>query len=259
MSVDPSTFRNYTPQPTGASDGLWQSVAQGEVAAAYELDKAQKLPLGQRVPLGSTKDVRIGALAEFQIPDVDAVVNLSRGAQAGLRTPAVIVSAPNGTESSLKRDLSKAFGGQVAIKMLRPTFTLPSVPGGPTKSYAPGTLLELYQRGAATCPGLPWQVLAAIGQVETNHGQNKAVSSAGAMGPMQFMPETFKTYGVDGDGDGVANILDQADAVYSAARYLCAAGGGQPDTLYQAIYAYNHADWYVREVLSIAADYKAKY
>jgi membrane-bound lytic murein transglycosylase B len=60
---------------------------------------------------------------------------------------------------------------------------------------------------------------------------------------------------VDGDGDGKADILDQADAIYSAARYLCASGGGQADTLYDAIYAYNHSDYYVRTVLGLAVQY----
>ncbi len=124
-----------------------------------------------------------------------------------------------------------------------------------TAANLPASLRSLYMRGAATCPGLPWNVLAGIGQVETDHGQNKNVSSAGAMGPMQFMPATWAKYGVDGDGDGVANILDQADAIFSAANYLCADGGGNSATLYQAIFAYNHSDFYVNTVLSVAAQY----
>jgi membrane-bound lytic murein transglycosylase B len=124
-------------------------------------------------------------------------------------------------------------------------------------AFAPADIIALYQRGAKTCPGLPWGVLAGIGQVETNHGQNKNVSSAGAMGPMQFMPATFAVYGVDGDGDGIKDILDQTDAVFSAAHYLCANGGGDPERLYDAIYHYNHLASYVREVLSLAAQYQA--
>ena len=125
-----------------------------------------------------------------------------------------------------------------------------------TADNLPASLRALYMRGAAAeCPGLPWNVLAGIGQVETDHGQNKNVSSAGAMGPMQFMPATWAVYGVDGDGDGVADILDQADAIYSAAHYLCADGGGNSATLYQAIFAYNHSDYYVNTVLAVAAQY----
>ena len=124
-------------------------------------------------------------------------------------------------------------------------------------AQAPADIIALYKRAALTCPGLPWGVLAGIGQVETNHGQNKNVSSAGAMGPMQFMPATFAVYGVDGDGDGIKDILDQTDAVFSAAHYLCVNGGGNAETLYDAIYHYNHLDSYVREVLSLAAQYQA--
>ena len=139
---------------------------------------------------------------------------------------------------------------------------LPTAPGSSGKAniiaQSPAALQALFKRAvAAECPGLPWPVLAGISQVETGNGENKNVSSAGAMGPMQFMPATWAVYGVDGDGDGKADILDQADAVFSAAHYLCADGGGHADTLYQAIFAYNHSDYYVNTVLGIAAQYKA--
>jgi peptidoglycan hydrolase CwlO-like protein len=120
--------------------------------------------------------------------------------------------------------------------------------------------LSLYHEAAATCPGLSWTVLAAIGQVESGHGRNPSTSSAGAMGPMQFLPSTFAHYAVDGDHDGVANIMDPYDAIYSAAAYLCANGAGNgPDALYSAIWHYNHADWYVQMVLSLAQKYAAAF
>jgi membrane-bound lytic murein transglycosylase B len=116
--------------------------------------------------------------------------------------------------------------------------------------------LSLYRQAATTCPGLSWTVLAAIGQVESGHGRNPSTSSAGAMGPMQFLPGTFAHYAVDGDHDGVANIMDPYDAIYSAAAYLCANGAGNgPDALYSAIWHYNHADWYVQMVLALAKRY----
>jgi predicted nucleic acid-binding Zn-ribbon protein len=121
-------------------------------------------------------------------------------------------------------------------------------------STMPGLYRALYQAAAPTCPGLPWTVLAAIGQVETHNGTGGMVSSAGALGPMQFLPATFAEYARDGDHDGKANIMDPADAVYTAAAYLCANGGGHGGTsLSTAIWNYNHADWYVQLVESLAA------
>jgi uncharacterized protein YoxC len=111
-----------------------------------------------------------------------------------------------------------------------------------------------YHAASLTCPGLSWTVLAAIGQVETHHGQGTMVSSAGALGPMQFMPATFAHYAVDGDGDGKADIMNPADSIYTAAHYLCANGAGTGDQgLYNALWHYNHADWYVQLVLSLAS------
>ena len=73
---------------------------------------------------------------------------------------------------------------------------------------------------------------------------------------MQFLPSTWAYAGVDGDGDGKADIMDPYDAVPAAALYLCRDGAGRGGSaLYGAIYAYNHADWYVREVLALAARY----
>jgi membrane-bound lytic murein transglycosylase B len=123
----------------------------------------------------------------------------------------------------------------------------------------PKDFRPIYMAAARTCKGLPWSVLAAIGQVETGHGRNTAVSYAGAQGPMQFMPATFAAYGVDGDGDGFADINNPVDAIFSAARYLCANGGGRgPTALARAIWHYNHADWYVALVLKIAGQLAAK-
>lgn len=128
-------------------------------------------------------------------------------------------------------------------------------------SDIPDDYLSLYRRAALTCPGLPWTVLAAIGSVESSHGRTSApgVSSganvAGAMGPMQFLAETWVAYGVDADGNGVADVYHSTDAVFGAANYLCHSGAGDPSRLAEAIWAYNHADWYVADVLSRAAAY----
>jgi murein DD-endopeptidase MepM/ murein hydrolase activator NlpD len=110
-------------------------------------------------------------------------------------------------------------------------------------------LLALWQRAGAAY-GIEWQVLGAINKIESNYGRNMGPSSAGAIGWMQFMPSTWLRWGTDGNGDGVADPWNPDDAVFSAARYLAASGGR--DDVAGAIYSYNHADWYVREVLDYA-------
>lgn len=132
----------------------------------------------------------------------------------------------------------------------------PAASTGATRDIPPA-MAELYQAAAPSCPGLPWPVLAAVGKVETDHGRNIAVSSAGAQGPMQFLPATFADYGIDGDRDGDTDIDDPADAVFSAAKYLCANGGGQPARLAVALYNYNRAAAYVARVLAWALVYGA--
>ena len=99
--------------------------------------------------------------------------------------------------------------------------------------------------------GVPWQVLAAINKIESDFGRNMGPSSAGAVGWMQFMPDTWLRWGMDASGDGIADPWDAEDAVHSAARYLAAAEGRTD--ISRAIFAYNHAQWYVDDVLQLAA------
>jgi peptidoglycan hydrolase CwlO-like protein len=122
----------------------------------------------------------------------------------------------------------------------------------------PADFRRFYGDAAKTCDGLSWTVLAAIGQVESGHGRNPATSYAGAQGPMQFLPATFAAYAVDGDGDGDRDIMDPADSIFTAANYLCANGAGHGATgLHNAIWHYNHAEWYVALVLKIASELAA--
>jgi hypothetical protein len=110
----------------------------------------------------------------------------------------------------------------------------------------PVFLLPIY-KAAAVQYGVPWQILAAINEIETNYGTDLSVSSAGAVGWMQFMPSTWLQYGVDALDAGYADPYNPVDAVFAAARYLRAAGAAT--NLHAAILAYNHSEEYVSSVL----------
>lgn len=117
----------------------------------------------------------------------------------------------------------------------------------------PSYFRGLYQRAGATY-NVPWQLIEAVHYVETGCSDSTTESSyAGATGPMQFMPGTWRTYGVDANGDGTASITNVEDAVFGAANLLAAGGAAEGD--YQsALFNYNHAQWYVDKVMGIARD-----
>jgi cell wall-associated NlpC family hydrolase/soluble lytic murein transglycosylase-like protein len=133
---------------------------------------------------------------------------------------------------------------------------IPSLPASTCAATGvPPVLVPIFRRAAATY-GLGPQgpaVLAGINEVETAFGTNLNVSSAGAIGWMQFMPSSWETYGVDANGDGVKDPYNPEDAIFAAASYLHTAG--MPADTYDAIFSYNHADWYVSEVLANAGCY----
>jgi len=114
------------------------------------------------------------------------------------------------------------------------------------KFRIPPFLLPIYQ-AAGIQYNIPWQVLAAINEIESDYGRNLNVSSAGALGWMQFIPSSWKTYGVDANEDGRKDPYNPVDAIFAAARYLKAADGEKD--IRRAIFAYNHADWYVDSVM----------
>jgi hypothetical protein len=124
-------------------------------------------------------------------------------------------------------------------------------------------MLALYRTASATCAGLSWTVLAAIGTVESDNGQSdlpgvhSGANEAGAEGPMQFEPPTFAMYDLPVPPGGAAppSPYDAVDAVFAAARMLCADGAGSPSSLGQAVFDYNHSGAYVAQVLALARKY----
>jgi cell wall-associated NlpC family hydrolase len=140
---------------------------------------------------------------------------------------------------------------------------LAGTPTALARASIPADYLAWYMAAATTCPGLPWSVLAGIGEVESDDGRSdlpgvhSGANDAGAEGPMQFEPATFAQFAVNADPGQPLSPYDPADAIYTAAAMLCANGarGGPPAGIEQAVFAYNHAWWYVSQVMAWAARY----
>ena len=257
FGVDPSAFRSWTPPGTAAQESIWSALAKNQFVLSNGAQNQLGLQLGSAYQLvGATQPViTLGAAAQLGVPGVDALVSNQTADALGLvHNVAAMINAPGANIGTLMKQVRSILGGQSQILNLQaPSNQLP-IDGGAQAPGRPGTYLELYKQSAAQyCPGLSWTILAAIGQVESGHGENVGPSSAGALGPMQFEPSTWERWGIPGFGDTTANIMNPYDAVPSAARYLCAAGA--PGNVSAAIFAYNHASWYVSEVLSLAQQY----
>jgi len=262
LAAGASALRPWTPPATAGDARVWADFAAGDLIASAAEGQAAGLAPGGRYPVTAAADTEltVGASAPVGISGVDAIVDAARGRQLGLvRNIAVLVNAPASDPVTLTNQVQAALGAGATVVRLVPAEVSTSLPVDPTPSTGrPGSYLELFQESAARyCPGLSWTVLAAIGQIESGDGRSEGPSTAGALGPMQFLPSTWATWGIDGFGDtGTPNIMNPYDAVPSAARLLCADGaasGGQG--LRNAIFDYNHADWYVNEVLTLAGEY----
>ena len=261
IGVDPQQFRSWTPLATASDTRLWGAIAGGDFVSAGSARQLLRLHSGTRYQLAGASRVTLtyGGAATFGIAGVDLVVNSSASGALGLiHNVAALISAPGVAMPALKREVRAVLGGAGRVVSLRE----PQLPvDASTSSGKPATYLQLFRESAARyCPGMSWTVLAAIGQIESGDGANVGPSTAGAEGPMQFLPSTWQEWGITAFGEpGPPNVMDPYDAVPSAARLLCAAGAGTVAGLPGAIFAYNHASWYVAEVLALAQQYARVY
>jgi hypothetical protein len=190
-----------------------------------------------------------GQRAQGSTPSGKGAHGGSSGASSqGQRSPSAAKGRTGGSAAKPKR-------GKRAPKPSALTPPLPlslsssiaGVPGFFIESFRiPPFLLPIFQ-AAGTAYGVPWQVLAAINEVETDYGRDLSVSSAGAEGWMQFLPSSWESYGVDANGDGFKDPYNPADAIFAAARYLRAAGAATD--VRGAVFSYNHSQAYVESVL----------
>src|SRR6266536_484041 len=150
-------------------------------------------------------------------------------------------------------------------------------PASRAAAAIPAAYLADYQKAGALY-GIPWTVLAGIGEAESDQGRSdtpgvhSGTNAAGAAGPMQFgtggtagntwggapihpASEYTGGYGIDGDHDGIVDVYDPSDAIPSAASFLKAHGA--PGDIQAGLFAYNRSDGYVTDVLGWAARYAA--
>ncbi|GLW07755.1 hypothetical protein Misp01_28850 [Microtetraspora sp. NBRC 13810] len=280
LAVEPAEFRSWTPKPVADQPAVWEALERGELIAEAGGARRLGLVLGASYQVDGGPRLRVAGSARLGLPGVDGVVSAEVGRGMGLLPGvAVLVQGAGGKATALggvRRALGagaqamavgeaakdRAASGSTGTTEAASDVTRKRPPAAPQRVLVgrPGSYLELYRLSAGVCPGLSWTVLAAIGQVESSHGRNNGPSSAGALGPMQFMPATWKAYGVDGDGDGTADIWSPYDAVPSAANYLCANGANQGGKkLEKAIWFYNHSWDYVNKVLGVARSFAAAY
>jgi Transglycosylase SLT domain len=262
IGVNPVTFRSWVPLQTASDQAFWSALQRGEFVAS----KAARARLGLRrgtsyqLRGSTTQSVQFGAAASLGIGGVDLLVNPAVSARLGLvHRVAALINAPGGSLTALIRKVRRILGPTGEIVSLR-SQQLPVA--RVTSGQQPSSYLQLFMASAADyCPGLSWTVLAAIGQIESADGTNNGPSTAGALGPMQFLPSTWALWGIDAFGQtGPPDVMNPYDAVPSAARLLCADGATDGTAgLRAAIFDYNHAEWYVNEVLALAAEYAADY
>ena len=266
LAAPAAALRPWTPPTTASNQRVWSAFQAGDLITSAQAATAAHLVSGGKYPVAAAVSARItdGGAALLGVAGVDGVVSQAEGRKLGLvRNVAVLVNAPAADMTKLVGQVQAALGASARVVGLAPASVSTSLPvDAAPPTGRPANYLQLFQESAARyCPGLSWTVLAAIGQIESADGQNIGPSTAGALGPMQFLPSTWATWGIDGFGDtGAPDIMNPFDAVPSAARLLCADGATSGGAgLRQAIFDYNHATWYVNEVLTLAAEYAREY
>jgi hypothetical protein len=250
------TAEEPPPAPTEASEGEEVAAPAPSPAPAPEKE-GTKGGVAHGTELGSPSTTGSGARQQGATHN-DELAAPTGNENGGLTAP----SANGGGSQPLPKGSN---GGSQFTEGGAPTTANPTTtiaPFGPAPIGVPNFvidsfeippfLLPIYQACGAEY-GIPWEVLASINKIETAFGTNTNVSSAGAVGWMQFLPSSWEQFGLDANGDGKKDPYNPVDAICAAAHYLKLAGGDKD--LYQAIFAYNHADWYVQEVLLYARAY----
>lgn len=250
---EPSTAQQTTSEPT--TTGSLPSSSSTTVAEGSATVTTPASEGTAEITTSTTQSAPVPAPeVHAQTPQLPAGAGGSPRAHAHAKAPG---------KGSLAKPTNTGEAGAPAgtpshVSALSPSALTPPPPGALGSSVSgvpsffisnfsiPPFLLPIFQAAGRTY-GIPWQVLAAINEVETDYGRDLSLSSAGAEGWMQFLPSTWAMYGVDANGDGYADPYNPADAIFAAARYLRAAGGARH--IDAAIFSYNHSQSYAASVL----------
>src|SRR3954451_13347263 len=241
VQVDPNGGQtDSTPAPAASSPS--SSPSSGNAGQGTTQDNSSK-PTAEPLAGQQSQQVTTGKLAGKAQAPVDAAKKAKDAAEKKAKDAVdkakvdAGLTQPDGQPALGNPTLSEALPGPAPIGV--PNFFI-------DKFRIPPFLLPIYQ-AAGIEYGVRWEILAAINEIETDYGRNLNVSTAGAVGWMQFMPSTWKRYGVDANHAGRKDRFTRVDAIFAAARYLKAARADQD--VRGAVFAYNHADWYVDSVL----------
>jgi Transglycosylase SLT domain len=245
----------------GESATTTTSTQAGEVTVPTPTSETPATPTtGQEAPTASSpkgEAITTEEPAPPQVQSQHAQGTSPSGSHASRRAREKTGGAAGG-EATGTGEGSAANGARAKHRAPSPSTLTPSLPFSLQSSIGglPGFYIESFQippfllpifQAAGTAYGIPWQVLAAINQVETDYGRDLSVSSAGAEGWMQFLPAEWAQYGVDANGDGFKDPYNPADAIFAAAKYLRAAGANT--NIKAAVYSYNHSQAYVESVM----------
>jgi peptidoglycan hydrolase CwlO-like protein len=240
----------------GGQIGVYASV----LTAASPQDLALRMMTVSNVVAGTDAGVLVAQQATDSAQQqsasanqqVDAAVLSADDVTARAATVDALVREGKAELAHLSARARKLTRAQLAADARSAAGAASSAAGNASAMPIPPAYLSLYQHAAKTCSGMQWTLLAAVGQVESGHGRNDGPSSAGAVGPMQFRPRTFDAYAVDGNHDGHLDPWNPADAIFTAAHFLCVnGGGGSASGIQRALLHYNNAQWYVDLVLGV--------
>jgi membrane-bound lytic murein transglycosylase B len=223
------------PQTTGPTTGASQSAAPQP--AVIVLQRKQRTTAAERAKRNVT-----ATHVKGKVPRSKAGARSAKGAKGGKGATGAkgVLSGPNNV--AMPPQLVAAQAEAAAVQLASSAASAQAL----AFYRIPLFLLPIYQ-AAAVQYGVPWQILAAINEIETDYGSDQSVSTAGAVGWMQFEPSTWTGYGVDAVNAGYADPYNPVDAIFAAARYLRAAGAATD--LRGAILAYNHSNEYAESVL----------